>query len=763
MATWAEIFVKQATLTPESATSATIAFESGQSAAPGNKVILVVTTANNASVVASGLTSTGWVLDLSVDGSQTTYIFSRSVAEGGLSQVTVNFSLANRPVLHMIELTGVSVLNATAYAIEQVSTGSVTTTVNDAVLIGVVQAVINGGEPQFDTWTNSFTGLGSLQSYPGVPYDLPNRVAMGLTRRVVTTAGAYNSTTTMSGPGGPAIIAPVGMVVAYQIGAVAPVVNAGVDASIALNSAVSRTATEDNGGGLITARSWVIQSGPAGVGQIIGTAAALLWTPTVAGSYTLRYTASNSAGSSYDDVVVAIIAPVITTKASSPVDVTLSSGIWRSRIRAEGPGGISTYSAWSSPFAVTMGELDFNLARIPWEGGPSYWSQFSRANATGWTSSTHFPISVFMGKADPVHVASLKDAGINLYMGVEHSPEIYPLTNVTSQGLYAMTNINEWIPSEVGNNDMAVSWFISDEFDMGMGVRVQPGDQYTYLAEQHEWVDLAESYNDGRFFHANFGNGILRTYWSQGPGIMNEHVSLMDSSSADKYTYTSPEVQGIIDGFHDAPDWPNGTPVDRAYSYGWQADQMKRFQNLADLRPIWTFVETAKPFLNENGARSITPDEIEGAVWSALIHEARGIAYFQHNNDGRDTYSIVGIPEVHTKVKAINAKVKSLAAVLNTQSYYNTTVDVNGFTYYRYTFNNGTDTMLKTHGGFAYIFAGIGMGDALGSKTFTVPTGVAGTTVEVVGESRNISVVGGSFSDAFANEYTHHVYKISLQ
>jgi hypothetical protein len=762
MATWTEIFVKQATLSPPISSSATIAFAGGQSAAPGNKVILVVTAASDASLVTSDLTNNGWSLDLSVKGSQRSYIFSYSVTETGLSQVTVSFSAASRPILYMVELTGVSVLNATASLADQYSTGTVTTTVNDTVLIGAVQGVINGGEPEFNTWSNSFTGLGSVLSQPGAPYDFPNRVSMGISRRVVTASGAYSSTATMSGDGGPAIIAPIGMVAAYQIGAVAPTVGAGADTAIPLNGTFSRTATEDNGGGLVTARSWVIQAGPANVGQTISTSATLSWTPSVAGNYTLRYNATNSAGTSHDDVAVGVIAPVITTKTSSPMDVTLTTGLWRSRIRAEGPGVTSAYSAWSSPFAVTMGELDFSLSRVPWEGGPSYWSQFSRANASGWTNPTHFPISVFFGKADPAHVASLKDAGINLYMGVEHSPEIYPLTNVTSQGLYAMPNINEWTPAEVGNNDMAVSWFISDEFDMGMGVRQQPGDQNTWLAEQQEWVALADSFNDGRFHHANFGNGILRTYWSQANGAMEAHVALMDSSSADKYTYTSPDVAGIIDGAHDAPDWPNGAPVPRAYSYGWQADQMKRFQNPANPKPIWTFIETAKPFLTESGSRSILPEEIEGAVWSALIHEARGIAYFQHNNDGRDSYSIVGIPEVHTKVKAINAKVKSLAAVLNTQSYYNTTVDVNGFTYYRYTFNNGTDTMLKTHGGFAYIFAGIGIGHSLGTKSFTVPVGVAGTTVEVVGESRSLTVTGGSFSDTFANEYTHHVYKIAL-
>lgn len=406
---------------------------------------------------------------------------------------------------------------------------------------------------------------------------------------------------------------------------------------------------------------------------------------------------------------------------------------------------------------------------MPWEGGSNYWAQFSKANATGWTDPAFFPISVFFGKADPTHVASLKDAGINLCMGVEHSPETFPLTNVTSQGIYAMPGVQEWTPAEVGNNNMAVSWFVSDEVEMGMG---SPGDldgdgnpddeDDCLIQQQQQLGGLARSYNDGRFLHANFGNGILRTFWT--PNTMDDHEALMDSSSADKYTYTSPDVANIIDGIHDAPDWPNGTPVPRAYSYGWQADQMKRFQNPANSKPVWTFVETARPYLNEPGAATITPDQMEGAVWSALIHEARGNAYFQHNNDNAygGNYSIVDIPAVHAKVKAVNAKVQSLAPVLNSQSYYNTTVVVNGYTYYRFTFSNGTDTMLKSYNGNAYIFAGLGMGHATGSKTFTLPAGVTGTTVTVVGESRTIPVSGGQFSDSFAAEYTHHVYQIAL-
>jgi hypothetical protein len=401
----------------------------------------------------------------------------------------------------------------------------------------------------------------------------------------------------------------------------------------------------------------------------------------------------------------------------------------------------------------------YDLPRIPWEGGSGYWAKFPKANATGWTDPTYFPISVFFGKASPEHVASLKNAGINLYMNVEHLPSIYPLTNVTSQGLYAMPQQDEWTSTQVGTNPMAVAWMISDECDMGYGGC--PGEQYGALAKQKEYVAKVKAYNDGRFMHANFGNGILRTFWST--NTMHEHVQLMDSASADKYTYTSPDVAGIIDGWHDAPDWPNGVPVARAYSYGWQIDQMKRFQDPASLRPIWTFVETAMPYLGEEGRRTILPDEIEGAVWSSLIHEARGIAYFQHNNNGIcGNYSIVDCPNVHTKVKAINAKVKSLAPVLNTQSYYNKTRTVNGFTYYEYDFNNATDTMLKVKDGYAYIFAGIGMNDGTGNKTFTLPAGVTGSAVEVVGENRTIPVTNMSFSDNFQHEYTHHVYKVAV-
>lgn len=228
---------------------------------------------------------------------------------------------------------------------------------------------------------------------------------------------------------------------------------------------------------------------------------------------------------------------------------------------------------------------------------------------------------------------------------------------------------------------------------------------------------------------------------------MNQHVQLMDSSSADKYTYTSPHVWGIT---ADSPDWPKGVPVATSWSYGWQANQMRKFQDPNNPKPVWTFVETARPYLTESGARTITPDQINGAVWSAIINEARGVAYFQHNNDGKcGNYSLVECSQaLKDSVRNLNARITRLAPVINTQSY-------------QHSFGSGLDTMLKWHNGSAYIFAMTSEGGT-GNRTFKLPAGLANASrVEAVDENRTISVNGSSFSDNFAAEYSYHIYKVT--
>lgn len=83
-----------------------------------------------------------------------------------------------------------------------------------------------------------------------------------------------------------------------------PDVSVGEDIFSDQYETVTRTATENDGGSAITSRAWTVQSGPNQVGATIGTAAALSWAPTVGGDYVLRYTATNSSGSDFDELTV---------------------------------------------------------------------------------------------------------------------------------------------------------------------------------------------------------------------------------------------------------------------------------------------------------------------------------------------------------------------------------------------------------------------------------------------------------------------------
>jgi hypothetical protein len=282
--------------------------------------------------------------------------------------------------------------------------------------------------------------------------------------------------------------------------------------------------------------------------------------------------------------------------------------------------------------------------------------------------------------------------------------------------------------------------------------------EFGRLAVEQSYVSEARSFNDGRFLHANYGNGITRTFW--GVNTMDDHIAHVDSAGADKYAYTSPEVDGLLEL---SPTWPSGANPATAAAYGWQIDQMFSFQSPVGSKPVWGVIETARPLLGEPGARTITANQLEGGVWSMIIHGARGILYFMHNNDPACDSGSACWEANEARLISVNAKIKSLAPVLNTQSYYNTTKNVSGATLYEYTFNNGTDAMLKTYDNYAYIFAGIGLNESPGNKTFTLPDGVNGTSVEVVGEGRNLTVNGSrQFTDNFAAEYSHHVYKIAM-
>ncbi|MCR2823913.1 DUF4082 domain-containing protein [Microbacterium sp. zg.Y909] len=425
-------------------------------------------------------------------------------------------------------------------------------------------------------------------------------------------------------------------------------------------------------------------------------------------------------------------------------------------VYAYGPGGFPTENHENSVYYVDVlfvptstpslppvappapDDSLLDLPREAWWGGPQYYSAFPQANASGWDEESFFPIAVFFGK--PAHAAALAAVGVNTYLGAEHDGS--PISDVTENGISVIAQA-EWSSQEVGTDSRVVGWHVSDECDMGLSGCDSPLGELGGLAIQRAYVEGLRAKGDGRFLQANFGNGALGTYWS--PTTMDDHVALMDVTSVDKYAYTSPHVQSLLRG---TPSWPSDRNPASASAYGWQQDRMESFMSPIASKPNWAFVESARPYLTEEGARTISVAQIEGAVWNAIIHGAAGIAYFQHNNDGAcGNYSLVECSTaLRDGVAAINADVADLAPVINSPSY-------------EWAFGSALDTALKAHGGSAYIFAMTDGGT--GERTFVLPPGVTGT-IEVVGENRQIRVSDGLFSDHFEAEYSHHTYRISL-
>ncbi|MCF3138154.1 hypothetical protein LRQ04_02695 [Paenarthrobacter sp. AR 02] len=432
-----------------------------------------------------------------------------------------------------------------------------------------------------------------------------------------------------------------------------------------------------------------------------------------------------------------------TTVTSSPTDTptpTPTATPTPTPTATPSPTVTPTVTPTPTPTPTPTGSLA-NLARVPWDGGPAYWARFP--GAAKLNNPNLFPISVYYGK--PEHAAQLKDIGVNVYQNAEHDGS--SMTSITDTGMLVIAG-KEWSRAEVGSNPGVVGWDTYDECDMlGLGC-----DGATYaqnLQQMQDKVAQIHGFNDGRFAFANYSKGILGTYWA--PGLMDDFMSAVDAASVDNYMYARADLQ---DELNRTPSWPQGAITATSAAYGWQVDQMRSFQSSPGVHPNWIFVESAKPFLNDVNDRTITPEQMEGAMWSGIIHEARGISIFQHNNNGQagfGTYSLVQAPaDRKAKIKVALAGIQALAPVLNTQSYvWNAGAA-------------GTDTMLKAKDGSAYLFAGIGLKGSTGSKTFTLPAGVTGTQVEVVGENRSISVQNGKFTDSFANEYTHHVYKVTI-
>lgn len=405
----------------------------------------------------------------------------------------------------------------------------------------------------------------------------------------------------------------------------------------------------------------------------------------------------------------------------------------------------------------SSGALD-SLARIPWEGGPAYWAQFSKTAAVGWTNPSFFPMMSFSNSfSSDEEIQWDYGHGINVYHGLNPWSDYSLLLNHDMYYVgapYADVYSNVMMPSSfnrwVGHNT-------PDEID-GTSATGQDAIN-TVTSETNGYRAL----NDGRFIASNYTQLVTRTDWAPYGSQLINH-SGVDGVSIDMYWYTIPDSSYVAASYgnayvSDVGYLPNPR---RAASYGAMVRGLRQIDAGDGVRkPIWMFVECLSGSPGEQFVRYIDPSELKGAVMSSVIAEARGIMWF--NNVASEGYAVGNVLRQaqvqgsgfagHTQVVAMGeicAFVKNLAPIINTQSYV-------------WDFGAACDTMLKAQGGFAYVFAMIDQASNPGSRTFTLPAGITGSSVEVVGESRTLTVNGSrQFTDTFSYEYTYHVYKIAL-
>jgi hypothetical protein len=391
------------------------------------------------------------------------------------------------------------------------------------------------------------------------------------------------------------------------------------------------------------------------------------------------------------------------------------------------------------------------LPRIPWEGGPSYYKAFPQAVESGWTDPSFFPVGVwFESVVEPSDVEEDRAIGLNTYVELTANSD----RDLVRRG--GMTSISSFQPTAGAET---VGWLLTDEPDMWAG----PGSEQWTGSEPGKgeicspagaWCGytvmsrLSAGFpNDGRLRYANYGKGVY--FWQGDPDaarFVNEYTQVV---STDIYWYTDPNVCGEAERYRGLP--PGQCRV--AANYGAVIDRQRMLDAMdGRLQPIWGFVENGLPF--NTGGRKITTQQMAGAVMSSLIHEARGIIYFNHNFQGdcmtqhvfREAKCDAGLRPATAE---LNRRIAELAPVLNTQSL-------------AYTFNPDLDTMLKEKDGSYYVFAMPGHGAAPGAQALTLPAGLDASSAEVLFEGRTVPIgADRRMTDSFDEDYSYHIYKIT--
>jgi hypothetical protein len=360
---------------------------------------------------------------------------------------------------------------------------------------------------------------------------------------------------------------------------------------------------------------------------------------------------------------------------------------------------------------------------LPWFGGPTYYSGWEHGYPA---DPSYFPLGVWM--QNPMNAERFAAVGVNHYVGLWQGPTAEQLTTARAASMPVVCEQNGVWQENLDDANIQ-GWLYADGPDNAQEL---PDGSYAPCIEpavtRAEYADMVLA-DASRPVVLLLGQGVATPDWvgrGDCTGRTQDYPEYAKSADI-LVNYTYPVA-------NQHPIELVATGIDKLNQYaGWS-------------KPVIADIEAS----SIDGLPRPTPSELRAEVWMSLIHGAAGVQYFCHRMEPLNETDCLDDADTAAELTRINRQLAQLAPVLNTQSYALAPLSSNP--------DVPVKAVLKQPGGSRYVFA-VGMANGATTATFSLNASSGTISVEVIGESRNVTARGGVFQDDFA-PYAVHLYRI---